>query len=686
MTQLLERVVARLDRGDCPDSKWPDTNGEYWALCPYHHDGHSGSFSVSERGFCCFACGAEGRLGKLADDLGIAQGQRGKKPDALTLEEYARAKNLPVPFLRELGLSTCHGKKTAYVSMPYKDEDGNVVAVRRRHALTGTRRFSWRHKDSLTPYGLWRLRPDEQENAAAHTPDNAILLVEGESDAQTLWHHGFSALGIPGAATWRPEWADYVTGRQVYVWQEPGEGGVTFIRRIGESIPSCRVIKAPDGRKDISECHILGDDVPEVMRRLMREAVPYEDVAQEALRAEQANVKELARPLLECPDILGRMSGIFRALGLVGEERTAKLLYLVITSRLLEKPVSICVKGPSSGGKSFVVATVLKTFATSAYYARTSVSGKALVYQDEPLSHRTLVIYEAHGLSSPGATYLARTLLSEGQLSHDTVQQTPEGFNLLHLETQGPTGLILTTTAGRLDPEIETRLLSVHIRDDTAQTGAILASQAQRAAGRARPEPDLTACLALQRHLQLAEPRAVVIPYAEELPGLTAHGSIRMRRDFLVLLSLIAAHALLHASHRDTDSQGRILARLEDYDAVYPLVADLMGQATRVSVSPQTRETVEAVARLTQRQESVTNREVAEALDLDPSTISRRVKVAIEEGFLVNQQERKNRPTRLQIAAPLPVDADVIPPPERLRVCVHARGRPPMREREEEKI
>ena len=36
----------------------------------------------------------------------------------------------------------------------------------------------------------------------------SLVLVEGESDAQTLWMHDIPALGLPGAASWQEPWAD----------------------------------------------------------------------------------------------------------------------------------------------------------------------------------------------------------------------------------------------------------------------------------------------------------------------------------------------------------------------------------------------------------------------------------------------------------------------------------------------
>ena len=70
--ELLAAILGKLDRGDAPDSKYPDGKGEHWALCPYHQDQHATNFSVAERGYKCFACGAQGGLRELAEKLGVS--------------------------------------------------------------------------------------------------------------------------------------------------------------------------------------------------------------------------------------------------------------------------------------------------------------------------------------------------------------------------------------------------------------------------------------------------------------------------------------------------------------------------------------------------------------------------------------------------------------------------------------
>ena len=56
---------------------------------------------------------------------------------------------------------------------------------------------------------------------------------------------------------------------------------------------------------------------------------------------------------------------------------------------IVETPNS---KGPSNPGKSFTVERTLRFFPSEAYMARTAMSERGLVYTDEDLQHRMLVL------------------------------------------------------------------------------------------------------------------------------------------------------------------------------------------------------------------------------------------------------------------------------------------------------
>ena len=140
------------------------------------------------------------------------------------LADYAAAKGLPLDFLLSLGLAE-HSLSdgTPYVRIPYLRADGTLVSVRQRLALEGEGRFRWRSGDKIYPYGVWRL---DSARTAGY-----LVICEGESDAQTLWYHGIPALGIPGANTWKAEWAAFLDGiPTIYVALEPDAGGEAMLK------------------------------------------------------------------------------------------------------------------------------------------------------------------------------------------------------------------------------------------------------------------------------------------------------------------------------------------------------------------------------------------------------------------------------------------------------------------------
>ena len=84
--------------------------------------------------------------------------------------------------------------------------------------------------------------------------------------------------------------------------------------------------------------------------------------------------------------------------GLVGEDRNAQPVYLAVMSQLLDDPVSLAVKGLSSRGKSYTVESVLKLVPPDSVLVMTAMSERALIYMNEDLAHRTIVLYEAVAL------------------------------------------------------------------------------------------------------------------------------------------------------------------------------------------------------------------------------------------------------------------------------------------------
>lgn len=567
----------------------------------------------------------------------------------LNLTDYAAAKRLPVEFLKSIGISDFHYMGHPALRVPYLDKQASEAAIRFRISLTGDK-FRWRKGSAPQLYGLERL--------ADVAEPKFLWLVEGESDCHTLWHAEVPALGLPGASHWREErdaqhMADFPI---IYVLIEPDSGGETVMAWLGRSEirQRARLVRL-EKTKDVSELWCCDPDRSRFFTALqaaMDASVSWQDAQATISEAEQRRAYETCKRLATAPEILMELELALKACGLVGEIHTAKIVYLATTSRLFDRPVSVVVKGPSSGGKSFVAGTVAKFFPPGAIIERTTLSPLALAYSEEPLSHRMLYLYEAAGMETETGNYVMRSLLSENRVRHETVEKGRDGLKSRLIEREGPTGLIVTTTKNLLHPENETRMLSLTVTDTPEQTKAIMRVQAR---GKMADAGDVE-WHALQTWLEGGKQK-VVIPYAEKLADLIPSAAVRLRRDFPTLLSLIAAHALLHRASRDRDADGAIVANVRDYATVRELVADLIAAGVEATVPATIRETVQIV----KGAEPLSVTQVAAKLGIDKSAASRRVNDAIGRGYLRNEEERKGHPARLRVGEAMPEDEPILP-------------------------
>lgn len=180
-------------------------------------------------------------VGQLRTQLGITP----------TLADLAGHKQLPLDFLESLGL---HDLENGGIGIPYTDGGGKPVAVKKRLALKAGEGSLWPKGVALMAYGEARL---EQAAQAGF-----LVLVEGESDCWALWHHGFPALGLPGANTVAKTLARGHLGRdrRLYVFQEPDQGGEVFVDAVAKRLDGLgwngeALVVRLEGCKDPSDLH-----------------------------------------------------------------------------------------------------------------------------------------------------------------------------------------------------------------------------------------------------------------------------------------------------------------------------------------------------------------------------------------------------------------------------------------------
>jgi hypothetical protein len=677
----IDRVLGQLDKVRKTGTGWT-------ARCPAHDDknpslsvseGHDGRVLLNCQAGCSFdnVCAA---LGVGPRDLFASDNNRKTKTSMNILDTY-----------------------------DYTDETGELLfqVCRLSPRSEG---FRQRRPDGnggweWSTQGVRRVLYHLNEAVEGVKAGRWILVTEGEKDVDRLRALGFVATCNPGGAgKWRDEFAEALAGAKVAILPDHDETGYDHADALARSVyRHAEAVKyvvlgheLPD-KGDVSDWLDAGHDAAELKQRIEEsEALrPPARVIQRATvvlgadgvavdvidegteihlfesppsqgssvppPGERATVQP-PPPLAWNPLILNAFRDAIRKRGVVGEETTACFLFLVVTSRLLDKQVSAAIKGHSSSGKSFTTERTIEFFPPEAVLEMTAMSEKALVYMEEEYAHRTLVLYEAvalrEGIEDDMTAYFVRSLLSEGRIRYPVTEKDKDGkFVTRTIEKDGPTNLILTTTKTKVHAENETRLLSFQTDDSREQTKRILAELAAED----DEDVDLDEWVQLQRWLQGANHR-VTIPYAARLAELVPPVAVRMRRDFGAVLALIRAHAVLHQLSRETDDKDRIVASVDDYREVRRLVHGAVSEGVGSSVPDTIRQTVQAVEKLAaSHANGVPVVAIAGVLGLDKSAAWRRVKVAADKEYLRNEEDRRGQPGRWVVGEPLPESVVVLP-------------------------
>jgi hypothetical protein len=297
-----------------------------------------------------------------------------------------------------------------------------------------------------------------------------------------------------------------------------------------------------------------------------------EDVDGEAerlLAGMPEGVRAEASAVLHGPELLKRVVTDIDSRGVAGETELGATLYLVGISRLLSRPQSMRVKGPTSSGKSYVIAKVAGLAPPEAVIRATQMTPQALFHmRPGSLRHRWIVAGERprkEDEDAAEATRALREMISSGRLSKLMPVKIGNELQTVLIEQEGPIAYVESTTRDTVFDEDENRCISLFTDERPEQTRRIIARLAEDSAGGGvRRDAGRVALVhhALQRMIRR---RDVIVPYAVRLGELIPDQRVEARRAFPHLLTMIQASALLHQYQRQAGEGGAVIAGPDDY-------------------------------------------------------------------------------------------------------------------------
>lgn len=492
----------------------------------------------------------------------------------LTVKEYLSDRKLSEDVAKAFKLTDTK----AGIRMPYENKDKLLLATKYRY--NDEKKFKTGDKANH-PYGLRQL----------DTTYDTLNIVEGESDTHALWDNRADAgavLGSGGSNHKIDEWDREIFKdfSKIKVWLDYGYKGYEELdagakamadacNRFPEDIKSKIVFSIlPDPCKDISQAVQSEDST--IMAGVKTYTVK-EYIDKQLL--------ESFKSLQELPDknLIPQFRKLISNMGLL--EDVGQIIFHVVESAISNKPLALAIKGASSSGKNHHVKTTFRFFPDDVIVEATTMSPKALVYDERDYKNKLLYKAEA-GFEDPEYLKMERNLLSEGKIIHSTVY---EGKSLL-IEKAGPTGLITTTTNAKLYHDNETRVLHITIPSDKGYLNKVAKTIAHQ-----YMNPSAVATGKVAEYVALFEYNkamewTVEIPFADAIAGTWGLQAPEQIRDFAQLMELIKSSARMNFMYRDSISNeegNTLIADVQDYENVR-VIANQCFSESLGRVMPQT--------------------------------------------------------------------------------------------------
>ena len=293
--------------------------------------------------------------------------------------------------------------------------------------------------------------------------------------------------------------------------------------------------------------------------------------------------KQIGMQFLSNPDLIDEIEADYTKMGYVREKKNKILLYLVMTSRLMETPLHVILVSRSGAGKSLLVELTEEFCPPEELQSVSDITQEALYYFDQDgLKHRFVVIGEKEG--SEGADYPLRELISKRSISKaiPMKDQVTGKIKTVNITVDGPIALAETTTSSFVNPENLNRCFVIGIDESEEQTKLIHELQRKNYTLEGLTRKKELAAIT-EKHIyaqRLLKKVQVVNPFAQLLSFPTA--TLRTRRDHDKFLRLINVVCFLHQYQRKAKRKQLeggeeieyLECALEDYRIAYDLLTD----------------------------------------------------------------------------------------------------------------
>jgi DNA primase len=285
---------------------------------------------------------------------------------------------------------------------------------------------------------------------------------------------------------------------------------------------------------------------------------------------------------LSSKNLMQNIDRLIEKTGVVGEENTRKLIFVIASTYKMTTPLHALVQGTSGSGKSHLINSIGGCLPPEDVLSMTRVTSKSFYhYSKEELVDKVILIQDYDGLDEE-AQYAFRELQSAGNISSSTTYKDKYG-NLVSAvkSVKSHFASLLATTKAEVYYDNMSRSVIIGVDESDEQTGRIIEYQNRKLAGLIDGRDEKEAREFLQNCIRCLKPYEVVNRYADKI-RLPAEAKM-LRRLNSHYQAFVKQITILNQYQREKDSLGRLIAEPEDlqiacdilFDAIMLKVDDL---------------------------------------------------------------------------------------------------------------
>jgi len=268
---------------------------------------------------------------------------------------------------------------------------------------------------------------------------------------------------------------------------------------------------------------------------------------------------------LQAPRLLYRLNDLIGKAGIVGEEQSRMLLFLITLSYLNKQPLHALVQGSSGSGKTHIINRIADLMPPEDVLRFTRITESSLYNWGEfDLYEKVVVIEDLDGLKED-ALYALREFISNQVLRSSVTIKDKKGNNKSqHKIVKGQFSSLSATTKGETYEDNMSRSFLIAVDESKEQTQQIIDYQNRRNAGEITPEEQNKTIAFIQQIIRKLKYYEVINPYATKL--FLPDKVHKVRRLNEMYQAVIKQVTFLNQHQRKITENEQLITEIEDIE------------------------------------------------------------------------------------------------------------------------